>query len=216
LLAENRGRRDAFVISAAFRAARRFGLEARSPGQGSSGADAARLTPIRQIVENAGVEGSIVVGKILENKSQTFGFDAQSETYVDLIEAGIIDPAKVVRAALQDAASVASLIVTTEALVAELPKKDNPAFAPQAAAAISDASPTRAALSRQIGFPEPVCRMRWRRMNAGVTKLGRLQHNYPARSGVLWATASLPHRQTAFAVWAIFRFRNGLIAVARH
>ncbi len=79
-------------------------------------------SPIRQIAENAGVEGSIVVGKILENKSPTYGFDAQTEQYVDLINAGIVDPAKVVRTALQDAASVASLIVTTEALVAELPK----------------------------------------------------------------------------------------------
>jgi chaperonin GroEL len=78
--------------------------------------------PIRQIVENAGVEGSIVVGKILENGSVTFGFNAQTEQYVDLIEAGIVDPAKVVRTALQDAASIASLIVTTEALVTELPK----------------------------------------------------------------------------------------------
>jgi chaperonin GroEL len=85
--------------------------------------------PIRQIVENSGVEGSIVVGKILEHKSQTFGFNAQTEEYVDLIEAGIIDPAKVVRTALQDAASVAALIVTTEALVVELPK-EKPAFAP--------------------------------------------------------------------------------------
>ncbi|RAI41423.1 chaperonin GroEL [Rhodoplanes roseus] len=82
--------------------------------------------PIRQIVENAGVEGSIVVGKILENKSETYGFDAQTEKYVDLVEAGIIDPAKVVRTALQDAASIAGLLVTTEAMVAELPK-DKPA-----------------------------------------------------------------------------------------
>jgi chaperonin GroEL len=79
--------------------------------------------PARQIAENSGVEASIVVGKILENKSETFGFDAQTEDYVDLVEKGIIDPAKVVRAALQDAASVAGLLVTTEALVAELPKK---------------------------------------------------------------------------------------------
>jgi chaperonin GroEL len=83
--------------------------------------------PLRQITENAGVEGSIIVGKILENKSPTYGFDAQAEQYVDLIEAGIVDPVKVVRTALQDAASVASLIVTTEALIAELPK-DKPAF----------------------------------------------------------------------------------------
>ncbi len=83
--------------------------------------------PIRQIVENAGVEGSIVVGKIGENKSQTFGFNAQTEQYVDMLEAGIVDPAKVVRTALQDAASVAGLLITTEAMVAELPK-DKPAM----------------------------------------------------------------------------------------
>ncbi len=82
--------------------------------------------PMRQIAENSGVEGSIVVGKILENKSETFGFDAQTEEYVDMVEKGIIDPAKVVRAALQDAASVAGLLVTTEAMVAELPKKPAP------------------------------------------------------------------------------------------
>ena len=82
--------------------------------------------PIRQIAENAGVEGSIVVGKILENKSETFGFDAQTEEYVDMVAKGIIDPAKVVRTALQDAASVAGLLVTTEAMVAELPKEPAP------------------------------------------------------------------------------------------
>ena len=81
--------------------------------------------PIRQIAENAGVEGSIVVGKILESKSETFGFDASNEEYVDLIEKGIIDPAKVVRRALQDAASVAGLLVTTEAMVAETPKDNS-------------------------------------------------------------------------------------------
>ncbi|MFZ2067604.1 MAG: chaperonin GroEL [Xanthobacteraceae bacterium] len=79
--------------------------------------------PIRQIAENSGVEGSIVVNKIMENKSETFGFDAQSEEYVDMLDKGIVDPAKVVRAALQDAASVAGLLVTTEAMVAELPKE---------------------------------------------------------------------------------------------
>ncbi len=82
--------------------------------------------PLRQIAENSGVEGSIVVGKILENKSETFGFDAQSEEYVDMVDKGIIDPAKVVRAALQDAASVSGLLVTTEAMVAEVPKKAAP------------------------------------------------------------------------------------------
>ncbi|MCA3694356.1 chaperonin GroEL [Aquidulcibacter sp.] len=80
--------------------------------------------PIRQIVENAGVEGSIVVGKILENASVSFGFNAQTEEYVDMITAGIIDPVKVVRTALQDAASVASLLITTEATIAEAPKKN--------------------------------------------------------------------------------------------
>jgi chaperonin GroEL len=82
--------------------------------------------PIRQIAENAGVEGSIVVGKVLENKSETFGFDAQNEEYVDMVAKGIIDPAKVVRTALQDASSVAGLLVTTEAMVAELPKEPAP------------------------------------------------------------------------------------------
>jgi chaperonin GroEL len=82
--------------------------------------------PARQIAENSGVEGSIVVSKILENKSETFGFDAQTEDYVDLVDKGIVDPAKVVRAALQDAASVAGLLVTTEAMVAEAPKKQTP------------------------------------------------------------------------------------------
>jgi chaperonin GroEL len=84
--------------------------------------------PARQIAENSGVEGSIVVGKIMESKSETFGFDAQTEEYVDLVDKGIIDPAKVVRRALQDAASVAGLLVTTEAMVAEVPKDAAPAM----------------------------------------------------------------------------------------
>jgi chaperonin GroEL len=80
--------------------------------------------PIRQIAENAGVEGSIVVGKILEKQAgSSFGYDAQNDEYGDLFEKGIIDPAKVVRTALQDAASIAGLMVTTEAGVAEAPKK---------------------------------------------------------------------------------------------
>ena len=83
--------------------------------------------PIRQIAENAGVEGSIVVGHMLGDKSQTFGFDAQTEQYVDMLSAGILDPAKVVRIALQDAASIAGLMITTEAMVAEQPKKNAPA-----------------------------------------------------------------------------------------
>jgi chaperonin GroEL len=84
--------------------------------------------PIRQIAENSGVEGSIVVGKVLESKEPEFGFDAQNETYVDMFKSGIIDPAKVVRTALQDAASVAGLLITTEAMVAEMPKQDAPAM----------------------------------------------------------------------------------------
>jgi len=85
--------------------------------------------PIRQIVENAGAEGSIVVGAILDHKSQTYGYDAQSEQYVDMLSAGILDPAKVVRIALQDAASIAGLMITTEAMVAEIPQKDAPSAA---------------------------------------------------------------------------------------
>jgi chaperonin GroEL len=83
--------------------------------------------PIRQIAENAGVEGSIVVGKIADQDDADYGFDAQNEKYGDMFKAGIIDPAKVVRTALQDAASIAGLLVTTEAMIAELPKKDTPA-----------------------------------------------------------------------------------------
>ena len=84
--------------------------------------------PIRQIASNAGVEGSIVVGKITDKgDSETYGFNAQTEEYVDMIQAGIVDPAKVVRTALQDAASVAGLLVTTEAMVADAPKKESAA-----------------------------------------------------------------------------------------
>jgi chaperonin GroEL len=79
-------------------------------------------SPIRQILENAGVEASPVVNKLLEGKSSTAGFDAQKEDYVDMIDAGIIDPTKVVRTALQDAASVAGLLITTEAMIAERPE----------------------------------------------------------------------------------------------
>ncbi len=81
-------------------------------------------SPIRQISQNAGVEGSIVVSKVMESKSETYGFDAQTERYVDMVVAGIVDPTKVVRTALQDAASVAGLLVTTEAMVAEHPKNE--------------------------------------------------------------------------------------------
>ena len=78
--------------------------------------------PARQIAENAGQEGSIIVGKLLESKDENFGFDAQKEEYTNLVKAGIIDPVKVVRTALQDAASVAGLLITTEAMVAEKPE----------------------------------------------------------------------------------------------
>jgi chaperonin GroEL len=79
--------------------------------------------PIRQIAENAGVEGSIVVGKVSESRALAFGYDAQNAEYGDMYEKGIVDPAKVVRTALQDAASIAGLLITTEAGVAESPKK---------------------------------------------------------------------------------------------
>ncbi len=84
-------------------------------------------SPVRQIAENSGVDGSIVVGKLTDEDNANIGFDAQNEEYVDMFEAGIIDPAKVVRAALQDAASVAGLLITTEALVAEKPEKKDAA-----------------------------------------------------------------------------------------
>ena len=88
-------------------------------------------TPVRQIAENAGVDGAVVSGKLLEQKDVNFGFDAQSESYRDLVKAGIIDPAKVVRIALEDAASIAGLLITTEAMVAQLPEKnDMPAMPP--------------------------------------------------------------------------------------
>ena len=79
--------------------------------------------PVRQIAENAGVDGSVVVGKLLDQKNYRYGFDAQTESYVDMIKAGIMDPTKVVRTALQDGASVAGLLVTTEAMVADKPEK---------------------------------------------------------------------------------------------
>jgi len=84
--------------------------------------------PIRQIVNNAGDEGSVVVGKILENSNPNFGYNAQTGEYGDLITMGVVDPVKVVRTALQDAASVASLLITTEAMIAEVPKDAAPAM----------------------------------------------------------------------------------------
>ena len=94
--------------------------------------------PARQIALNAGEDGSIVVGKILDEKGYAYGFDAQSGEYGDLFLKGIIDPTKVVRSALQDAASVAGLLITTEAMVAEAPKKKTPLPAPGAGAADMD------------------------------------------------------------------------------
>ncbi|HWA19138.1 MAG TPA: chaperonin GroEL [Devosia sp.] len=84
--------------------------------------------PVRQIAQNAGDEGSVVVGKILENSSMNFGYNAQTGEYGDMIALGIVDPVKVVRTALQDAASVASLLITTEAMIAEMPKEPAPAM----------------------------------------------------------------------------------------
>jgi chaperonin GroEL len=87
-------------------------------------------SPARQIFENAGEDGSVIVNKILENKKYSYGFNAQTEEFGDLVAQGVIDPAKVVRCALQDASSVAGLLVTTEAMVAELPRKEEPPAMP--------------------------------------------------------------------------------------
>ena len=83
--------------------------------------------PIRQIAQNAGAEGSVIVGKLLEQKDTNFGFDAQKEEFCDLVKAGIIDPVKVVRTALQDAASVSSLLITTEAIITDAPAEEGAA-----------------------------------------------------------------------------------------
>ena len=87
-------------------------------------------TPLRQIAENAGEDGAVIAGKVLENATYAFGFDAQTGEYKDMVAAGIIDPTKVVRTALQDAASVAALLITTEAMIAERPEKKAPAGGP--------------------------------------------------------------------------------------
>ena len=86
--------------------------------------------PIRQIVENAGEEGAIVVGKIRESKDTNFGYNAQTNTFEDLVKAGVLDPTKVVRTALQNAGSIASLMLTTEALVSEIPEEKKDAGVP--------------------------------------------------------------------------------------
>jgi chaperonin GroEL len=87
-------------------------------------------TPLRQIAENAGEDGAVISGKTLEKDEYNYGFDAQTGEFKDLVKAGIIDPTKVVRTALQDAASVAGLLVTTEAMIAEKPEKKGPAMPP--------------------------------------------------------------------------------------
>jgi chaperonin GroEL len=108
------------------------GLKAANDDQ-QSGIDIVRRAlraPARQIAENAGEDGAFVVGKLLEQADYNWGYNAATGQYEDLVKAGVIDPAKVVRTALQDAASVASLLITTEALVAELPKEEKPAPMP--------------------------------------------------------------------------------------
>ena len=104
------------------------GLQIDHPDQ-KTGIDIVRKaiqTPARQIVDNSGGDGAVVVGKLLENDSYGYGYNAQTGEYADMVAAGIIDPTKVVRTALQDAASVAGLLITTEAIITEAPKKDSP------------------------------------------------------------------------------------------
>ena len=108
------------------------GLKAANDDQ-QSGIDIVRRalrSPARQIADNAGEDGAFIVGKLLESSDYNWGFNAATGEYEDLVKSGVIDPAKVVRTALQDAASVASLLITTEALVAELPKEDKAAPMP--------------------------------------------------------------------------------------
>jgi chaperonin GroEL (HSP60 family) len=100
------------------------GVEGANPDQtaGIAIVRKALQAPLRQIAQNAGVDGSVVAGKIMDSEDASFGFDAQTEEYGDMFKFGIIDPAKVVRTALQDAASVAGLLITTEAMIAEKPE----------------------------------------------------------------------------------------------
>lgn len=112
-------------LARAYRLDRCWGKAANDDQQ--SGIDIVRRAlraPARQIADNAGEDGAWIVGKLLENEDYGWGFNAATGEYQDLVKAGVIDPAKVVRTALQDAASVASLLITTEALVAELPKEE--------------------------------------------------------------------------------------------
>jgi chaperonin GroEL len=102
------------------------GLKGENPDQ-DAGIQIVRRAleaPLRQIAENAGVDGSVVAGKVRESNDMTFGFNAQTEEYGDMFKFGVVDPAKVVRTALQDAASVAGLLVTTEAMIADKPSKE--------------------------------------------------------------------------------------------
>ncbi len=106
------------------------GIKVENPDQ-QTGVDIVRKaiqTPARQIIDNAGDDGAVIVGKLIENTSYAFGYNAQTGEYGDLVKLGIIDPTKVVRIALQDAASVAGLVITTEAIVVEAPKKESPSM----------------------------------------------------------------------------------------
>jgi len=106
------------------------GIKVENPDQ-QTGIEIVRKaiqTPARQIIDNAGDDGAVIVGKLIENTSYAYGYNAQTGEYGDLIKLGIIDPTKVVRIALQDAASVAGLVITTEAIVVEAPKKESPAM----------------------------------------------------------------------------------------
>ena len=127
--------------------------------------------PLRQIAENAGEDGAVIAGKVLDNDEYNFGFDAQTGEFKDLVKAGIIDPTKVVRVALQNAASVAGLLITTEAMVSERPDKAAgtacPAEAAWAATWISDPGP------RCLLWPTSVARCR------------SMTHR-PVRAGGLW------------------------------
>ncbi len=108
------------------------GVKVGNPDQ-QTGVDIVRKAiqaPVRQIVDNAGGDGAVVVGKLLESGEYGYGFDAQKGEYGDLMKLGIIDPTKVVRTALQDAASIAGLIITTEATITEAPKKEGPPAMP--------------------------------------------------------------------------------------
>ena len=96
------------------------------------------LTPLRQIAENAGEDGAVVSGKVLDKDEYNWGFDAQTGEFKDLVKAGIIDPTKVVRTALQDASSVAGLLITTEAMVAEKPEKKGPPMPPGGGGGMGD------------------------------------------------------------------------------